>query len=128
MRLWTEQPGPNESLPMNCVYREQAKQFAAWVGGALPTEVQWYHAARGGHKYPYAGSRDAREVAWYGFPESSSPKPGGQKKPNGYGLFDMSGNLMEWVQPDKHSHSDEFWSGCEDHIFRGGAWFYLHLK
>jgi formylglycine-generating enzyme required for sulfatase activity len=72
----------------------------------LPTEAEWEYAARGGQNYLYAGSDDINSVAWYQdnayLVGLSSPNygtnPVGQKLPNGYGLYDMSGNVFEMCQ------------------------------
>ena len=82
-------------------------------GWRLPTEAEWEYLARGGEEHLYSGSDDIDEVAWYGHRywdaeekkwkevEESGNSGGqlhivGQKKPNGFGLYDMSGNVLEW--------------------------------
>lgn len=62
-----------------------------------PHSAEWEYAAQGGEKFTYAGSDDPDEVAWYAGNSGYKLQPVGQKKPNGYGLYDMSGNAYTWT-------------------------------
>ena len=69
----------------------------------LPTETEWLYAAKGGRNqdnYSYAGSDDPNKVAVYNtYPKG--PNDVGTKQPNSLGIFDMSGNVCEWVDDRK---------------------------
>jgi formylglycine-generating enzyme required for sulfatase activity len=106
-------------------------------GGAkyrLPTEAEWEYAARSGGKVEaWAGTNDATELAAYAwFIENASfqTHPVGGKKPNGLGLYDMTGNVWEWTS-DRYSASYYANSPKQDptgpaagnlRVLRGGYW------
>jgi formylglycine-generating enzyme len=115
---WKRPGGPGTTIngrdhhPVVHVAYEDAQAYAAWAGKELPTEVEWEYAARGGLDGAVFAWGDehfpegkAMANSWQGeFPwqnlkldgyEGSSPV--GSFPPNGYGLFDMTGNVWEWT-------------------------------
>ena len=66
-------------------------------GFRLPTVDEWKYAAKGGEDFRYSGSDNLDEVGWYVDNSGKKTHPVAQKKPNGYGLYDMSGNVCEWM-------------------------------
>ena len=87
---WNYTPHNEESI------RGEVTQNTKANGFRLPTEIEWLYAARGGENYEYSGSNNLDEVGWYCENSNMKTHEVARKKPNGYGLYDMSGNVFEW--------------------------------
>ena len=104
---WNYTPHQKDSIYKDITQNTKADGFR------LPTEVEWEYAARGGQEHKYSGSNNIDEVAWYRDNSDETTHPVAQKKANGYGLYDMSGNVWEW-----------WWDADSDYYRypRGGSW------
>jgi serine/threonine protein kinase len=85
-----------ENLPVTCVTWDGADLFCKTFYGRLPTEAEWEYAACAGENFIYSGSNDLNEIAWYKDNSSDKLNNVGIKKPNAFGLYDLTGNAWEW--------------------------------
>lgn len=123
---WRQPEGPGSSIegrldhPVVHIAWEDAQAFAKWAGKRLPTEAEWEWAAMGGledPKYPWGNepSSEATDKAnfWQGpFPYHNTEEdgffttaPAKSFPPNGYGLYNMAGNVWEWTADKYHAEA-----------------------
>ena len=134
---WTSSVEAKERYPLNCVYWEDARKFARWVGGDLPSEAQWEYTARSmgrNVEYPWGGAFPTCQLANTNFYNALYSETiycvplleGGYTAPvcstiggnTAQGVCDMGGNVEEWVLDDWHASyngaptNEEAW--CND--------------
>jgi formylglycine-generating enzyme required for sulfatase activity len=134
-KIWNE-ASSDDLMPVVLVTWNEARDFCQWVGGRLPTEAEWEYAARAGDATRRYGEPD--KIAWFGDNSGQSridvmaisaksgngyeklilqnalkAHPVKLKVPNRWGLYDMLGNVSEWVQ-DRYSDRER--------VRRGGSW------
>lgn len=134
LNAWGEAKGEGDYLPMYYVTWQEASDYCEAVGKKLPTSAQWEFAALGGvntsNKTTYSGSNSVDDVAWYKGNANGLTHSVGLKAPNALGLYDMSGNVLEWTSDwyGTQAFEGEFEQdpqGPKDgsyKVVRGGSW------
>ncbi len=120
----------NDKMPIVNMNWDDAHAYCEWAGGRLPTEAEREYAARGGSTEARYGP--VEEVAWYGANSGNQTHRVGEKRANGFGLFDMLGNAWEWVND---WYDARYYSGSPAtdpsgpsssqyrlRVLRGGSW------
>ena len=128
------------NYPVECVSWNDIQEFIKQINEMnkneyvfrLPTEAEWEYAARsGGKKEKYAGGDIIDDLAWYNKNSSKTTQPVGKERPNGLGLYDMSGNVWEWCEDiyfdkaySKHAKTNPVYleNNSGSRVLRGGAW------
>jgi formylglycine-generating enzyme required for sulfatase activity len=126
-----------DNYPVEMVSWDDAQEFIGKLNGKtgrsfrLPTEAEWEYAARsGGKAEKYAGGNDIEAVAWYTSNSGGATHPVGAKRPNGLGIYDMSGNVWEWCQDwfeggyygKSPRNNPQGPSSGSFRVYRGGGW------
>jgi formylglycine-generating enzyme required for sulfatase activity len=130
------------NYPAICMTQHAARTFCKWLSAKtgryyrLPTEAEWEYACRAGTKTAYSFGDDPEQLddyAWYSDNSDIQYQKVGQKQPNPWGLYDMHGNVAEWVldqyDPERYRQLDD---GVRNpllvplklypRVVRGGSW------
>jgi len=133
--------GPDKNVPARDLSWDDVQQYIKWLGKVtgkpyrLPTEAEWEYAARGGTATPYWWGEQMRKgntnCKGCGDPwHEEKPENVGTFAANPYGLYDMGGNVWQWVSDCWHSSYKDApadghaWdaNGCDMRVIRGGSW------
>ena len=135
---WSSSYGFGDNYPAYSISYNDVLSFISKLNSLtgrtfrMPTEAEWEFAARGGNKskgYLYSGGNTLDNVGWYTSKSGSKTHPVAQKYANELGLYDMSGNVLEWCSDwygDYSSSSQTNPTGPTTgsyRVLRGGSWY-----
>lgn len=127
-----------DNAPVVRVSWNDAQDFIAWLnttagrGYRLPSEAEWEYACRANNNDIYCGSNSLGSVGWFDDNSGNRQRDVAGKQANAFGLYDMSGNVWEWVQDCWHdnyngapSNGTAWASSCsgDQRGLRGGSWY-----
>ena len=130
--------GGCDDCPVETVRWNDAQEFVRRLSQKtgktyrLPSEAEWEYVCRAGGTHTYCGNDNVDAVAWYGSNSGSRTRPVAGRQPNALGLYDMSGNVWEWVED---CYNDSYngaptdgsaWTSgnCGARVVRGGSWYF----
>ena len=127
----------DDDHPVVCISWNDAQAYCEWLSEqtgeqySLPTEAEWEYACRAASDTAYCFGDDEKlleEYAWYSKNAEGKTHPVGEKRPNDWHLYDMYGNVWEWVQdwygayPKEPQHNPSGPEQGSDRVIRGGGW------
>jgi formylglycine-generating enzyme required for sulfatase activity len=119
----------NDNMPVVSVTWNEAHEYCPWAGGRLATEAEWEYAARAGSTAALYGPID--ETAWYYQNSGNDAREVAQKRANAFGVFDVLGNVWEWVNDfwdakyyqSSPSQDPKGPANGQERVLRGGSFF-----
>lgn len=134
-QYWGNREYNKPNQPVVGVSWDDATKYAQWSDLQLPTEAVWEYACRAGSATAYCGGdteKDLDRVGWYNGNSHDKLHSVGEKEPNQFGLYDMHGNVWEWVQDwyDENYYSKSpidnprGLNRGSDRVIRGGSWYF----
>ncbi|MBI5005859.1 MAG: formylglycine-generating enzyme family protein [Nitrosomonadales bacterium] len=125
-----------DDCPVESVSWNEAKEFIKRLNARtgkqyrLPSEQEWAYACQAGLKSEFCGGNELDTVAWYQRNAENTTHPVARKHSNAWGIYDMSGNVWEWVEDGWHEDFNGAptdgrpWTGeGPNRVVRGGSWF-----